>query len=975
MNRILLWAHLSLIAGSVCKGATVTGFTGFYRDGQVFFTWNNTTESKPTYKLYRSVSPITAGSQLSSCEFLGIVKENSSKNFPLSKADGVDRYWVISPGGAPLSPNTGLFVTTCVGNGYFYYALTVERNSNEDKNIIPGQNSLTVPILETIAPPKPVLQEVRIINGKPIDIYGEFITSQTQAGGALEMMAGWNGGCFAVNPNSASAPVPLYVYFRPGGTSFLNKVSETDQNEIRLNLDDLFPSGESSVWLGTHPSYDPFVKKNNSIFPTSGYVYLYTLQRVRRIIQFVRQQYPVDSTRIMLEGISFGAVGALFYALAYPQEVAAVSLTGGIFNFGFQNDYQPECTMNSGKKNRLDGSRKLGAVETNLMEWYSQMSIYDYLNACLRIHQLRETDGPFFNSINGKRDEMLGWTEKVTWYDSANANRLGGFFYFDMREHNGDGSGWTQTKLDMFRFRTNLSYPAFSYCSINDNPGNGNGYHGDTIGTINGHLDWKDNLTDQPDLWAIKLYVRNRNTVYGTKTAPDSCTVDVTARRRQQFKPPAGATLQWEVRRNGQVVQSGTMVYTGGLLTVPGVKVYKDTSRLSISIVQAAQVNFYQDNDGDGFGNIFMRIKATNQPAGYVADSSDCNDNNALIYPSAPEWCNGMDDNCNGIIDEGVQQRFYADADGDGFGNLSVRIWSCAPPAGYVADSSDCNDNNTAIHPLAAEVCNGTDDNCNAMVDEGVPPASITPAGTVLACSGSSVTLTANAGSGLLYQWFKDGVAQAGKTKQTLKVSGSNAGSYQVRVHTAQGCTTLSEATLIQRVEKPKASIKVEGDLNICATGSVTLKARDGSGTQWQWYKNDVAIAGATQQSYTATSVGQYKVKVTEPVLGCHKTSSPVTVTSSCRLISEQKPFVVSVMPNPATTHLLLTVQSQPVPEALASVGLFSLTGVRILQQQHLIGAPTEVIRLLLPELPPGMYFLEVRFNDYSQRLAVEIHR
>ncbi|MCS6990913.1 MAG: MopE-related protein [Chitinophagales bacterium] len=952
----------------------MTGFTGFYKDGQVFFTWNNASANKPKYKLYRSTTAITQGSQLSSCEFLGIAPENSSKNYPLSKADGVDRYWIITPGGQPLTASTGLFVTTCVATGYFYYALTVETNAGEDVTIIPGQNSLTEPIYEQVAPPQPILQEIRWINNKLIHIYGDFITSQIQAGGPLQMMAGWLGGCFAVNPNNATTAVPLHVYFRPGGTSFLNKISETEQNEIRLNLDDQFPSGETSVWLGTHPSYDPFNKKNNNTFPTSGYNYLYTLQRIHRIIQFVKQHYPVDSTRVMLEGISFGALGALFYALAYPTQVAAVSLSVGIFDFGFQNDYQPECTMNYGKKNRLDGSRKLGSVETNLPDWYSQMPVYDYLNASRRIHWQRHIDGPVISSVNGKRDELLGWTEKVIWYDSVNANCLGGFYFFDMREHSGNGSAWTQTKLNMFRYRTDLSYPAFSNCSINDDPGDGTAQSGDSVGTINGYLDWTDNITDEAHQWSVKLYVRDRNTIYGVKAAPDSCTVDVTLRRRQRFKPAAGTTLQFTVFRNGQQVQSGTWVFSGGLLTVPAVKVYKDTSILIVSVVQEALSSFYQDADGDGFGNLSVRVQAAQPPAGYVSDSSDCNDANASIHPQASEVCNGYDDNCNGQSDEGVLQRFYADADGDGFGNRQAGMWACATSAGYVADSSDCNDANAMIHPQSLENCNGQDDNCNGVIDEETVTATVTPSGTVMACNGSTITLSANSGSNLSYQWFKDGLPLAGKTSQTLKVTGSNAGSYQVQVTTIQGCSALSQATVVQRIAKPKASIQVQGSLNICAGGSVILKAKDGTGTQWQWYKNDVAIAGATQQTYEATEPGQYKVKVTEPVLGCNKTSSPVTVTANCRLAKNSDTSVVTIRPNPATDYLVLSISESEKTSTKATLMLSSLLGATIYQYDFLLTNATEDYYVPLPEVPRGIYLITVLTKQHRRQLIVAIH-
>lgn len=83
----------------------------------------------------------------------------------------------------------------------------------------------------------------------------------------------------------------------------------------------------------------------------------------------------------------------------------------------------------------------------------------------------------------------------------------------------------------------------------------------------------------------------------------------------------------------------------------------------------------------------------------FYACIDDCDDNNFLINPGATEVCDGLDNNCDGQIDEGVLNTYYQDNDGDSYGNPAVSIQACASPVGYVTDNTDCNDNSFLEHP------------------------------------------------------------------------------------------------------------------------------------------------------------------------------------------------------------------------------------------------------------------------------------
>jgi hypothetical protein len=103
-------------------------------------------------------------------------------------------------------------------------------------------------------------------------------------------------------------------------------------------------------------------------------------------------------------------------------------------------------------------------------------------------------------------------------------------------------------------------------------------------------------------------------------------------------------------------------------------------------------LTFYADGDGDGFGT--TAVLACAQPADAALVDGDCNDGDVLVFPGADERCNGADDDCDGGIDEGATAAatWYQDRDGDTVGDSARTLFTCTPPADYVATSGDCND-------------------------------------------------------------------------------------------------------------------------------------------------------------------------------------------------------------------------------------------------------------------------------------------
>ncbi|MBM4390748.1 MAG: putative metal-binding motif-containing protein [Deltaproteobacteria bacterium] len=132
---------------------------------------------------------------------------------------------------------------------------------------------------------------------------------------------------------------------------------------------------------------------------------------------------------------------------------------------------------------------------------------------------------------------------------------------------------------------------------------------------------------------------------------------------------------------------------------------------------------WYLDDDGDGFGDPDRSLVTCEPPADWILDDSDCDDSADSAYPGATEACNGIDDDCDTLVDDddsgttGASTWFF-DGDGDGYGSPAYTTVSCDQPAGYAATDDDCDDTDGAWHPGAAEACDDPNDyDCDGTVE------------------------------------------------------------------------------------------------------------------------------------------------------------------------------------------------------------------------------------------------------------------
>lgn len=174
------------------------------------------------------------------------------------------------------------------------------------------------------------------------------------------------------------------------------------------------------------------------------------------------------------------------------------------------------------------------------------------------------------------------------------------------------------------------------------------------------------------------------------------------------------------------------------------------------------------------------------------------------------------------------------------------------------------------------------------LIENALPVATVTSPSTTL-CTGDSILLSSNSGTGLTYKWFKNATLISGATALTYKAK--TLGSYTVEVSNSNACKKLSTAVSITENPLPTASI-TSPTTTFCSGDSILLTANSGSGLTYQWFRNATSISGATALTYKAKTLGAYSVQVSN-TNACKKLSNVITLI--------ENPLPVSIITSPAT--------------------------------------------------------------------------
>lgn len=235
--------------------------------------------------------------------------------------------------------------------------------------------------------------------------------------------------------------------------------------------------------------------------------------------------------------------------------------------------------------------------------------------------------------------------------------------------------------------------------------------------------------------------------------------------------------------------------------------------------------------------------------------------------------------------------------------------------------------------------------------------AAITPSTSTI-CKGTTVPLTASGGT--TYTWAPATGLDV-TTGATVNAKPSVNTTYTV---TANGGSCTATATITVN-KKPVAKF-TQGT---CSGGHVLL-TRTGtptSGVTFKWFKNGVGISGATNSTYSATTTGNYKVKVVITATGCAKTSPEQTVTINCKTADpEMASFTADAYPNPFTKSLSVNISS--ASRDAATVQIMDFSG-RTLSTFNNVDAsiPFEINE----DLTPGVYFIKVEQGSNEKMIKV----
>jgi len=571
--------------------ALVTGLEVFSNNGQTFLTWDLIEGDSPVYRIYRSNSRIESGLDLTPENYLWEVNNNSVINQRKTTAtDTLFTYCIEDT--LPLDPGEGLFVHTSQQAGDYFYAVISVEDGIEDTTIIfgSGGNSLDFPVQEEVKLPLPVLQFEGTGGG------GVFIRDYVHWGSnedtdSVPAMSSYpsfpyNFRVWNVPEDSIMKPLRFFLH---SGESFFTQRGRVNDDAVIISPDcprRSYPLSDLRLtyWFG----YNSNIGMEAPM--TEGVNVNYHEGRMLYTRDWALRTFNIDPGAVYFTGGSYGACGSVLLSMSHPEEIAAI----------------------------VASLPKLDFSDTTFMSFSSLVSVwghpddsiltsdglftYDRLNATWMIEHFGNTvDFPVMSMFFGINDSTMGWKEKVAFMNKAQEMRIGGAYFWDTSTHGFGGvREWSLEFFNRFstlyRYRSDQSYPAISYLSINDDPGNGDPSTADSVGTYGGYVEWlPESIVDENEYYEVSIGLVTTDSAI---TLPaDTATAVVTLRRLQNFEILLDTHYSFENidTTTGLTIQSSIVKPDSfGLLTVEGVKLSVNGHRFVFEPLPD-HFNYYHD--------------------------------------------------------------------------------------------------------------------------------------------------------------------------------------------------------------------------------------------------------------------------------------------------------------------------------------------------------------------------------------------
>lgn len=550
---------------NAASGASpVSGLAGCFRKGQVFLTWREAdTPPGTTFSAYSHSRPIRAG-ELEHAQCLARrIEPHSARDwwqdpasFDAKAAAGAPVGFRIQSHAGALTPDSGLFVHT-VGpedEGPRYYAVTAVPPGDGTREAVEiGTNSLATPVAGRVELTQPIWQA----EGEPpaagsghgfslilhLHGRGEGVTAGPNARPANSLVfgdarQGWREGMafkFDVRVSPGLVAITPHDRAWTGGRRVTESWDERDHCPA-----------VNTFWYGYHRDIAETTQTAEAVVPN------YTEEYLLWLMRWAQEHLGADPDRTYLCGTSMGGSGAVAMALHHPERVAAVIANVPVYAFtrpGHGTAIRLECVCGPLERPAFtNGGRPL----------------LEHMNGIVQVERAT-ADLPFMVTTNGRQDRSIPWENNPSFYQAMGRARQGFMVYWNNGGHEmnrdapPDHRAWAW-QLDRFTLKT--SFPAFSNCSSDRDPGNGDPADGDLEGWINRGMDWTD-IIDERDEYALTVTAD-----YPGLERP--VTVDITPRRLQAFRPAAGERLGVEV--DGSPA-ADVVVPPGGRFTIPRVRI------------------------------------------------------------------------------------------------------------------------------------------------------------------------------------------------------------------------------------------------------------------------------------------------------------------------------------------------------------------------------------------------------------------